>query len=185
MAVALGIVFHTLLLLVFDQIELFSPAMWTGYLAFFDPAPVTETEGQPVKISNLRLSAAAAWILMMVVMPLRVYAWPGRDIQSLSFFDPSPWAYEMFLIVQEVNNVDAQYQSAGGRWLHFPLKGRMVWTNSDSDLLALAEHIFAARPEARSVRLQTSLVINRRRVLQKELRMDRGKERAQLTAVRN
>jgi hypothetical protein len=167
-AIIIGLSFHFVLGVVFNYVEAFGLAMLIGYLAFVDKKDDLAAE-RIHSNGKLQPVLAAACMLFMVVMPARIYFWEGRPLQSLSFFDRSPWGFAMYLFVQKVRMVSAQYQTADGQWHELPIAGRMREASSDNDLFAMQRFILKEYPAAREIRIITDVSVNNARILRKEL----------------
>ncbi|HEY9683740.1 MAG TPA: hypothetical protein V6C86_19320 [Oculatellaceae cyanobacterium] len=144
-----------------------------------DPAKEEAERSKPLRLTGaVRLQSAFSLLLlsMMVLIPLRVYYYPGRPLDKLSFFDRSPWSYCMYLARQETSRLEAQYQDEHGNWHTHPIdkkKERWGRVTGDNELYALADYVFAVHPEARRVRIESDIVMNGRLPQEKTLERDR------------
>ena len=144
-----------------------------------DPMLEEAAKERPVQLTPpVRLRSLLSFVMLslMVLFPLRVYFFPGRPLDRLSFFDRSPWSYCMYLARQETQRLDVQYQDQQGTWRDHPIdkkKDRWGRAGGDNELYALAEYVFSVHPDAKRIRINQSIVMNGRLPQEKTLERDR------------
>jgi hypothetical protein len=177
-AVLGGFALHAGFLLFLTDVEVFTPTMMVGLLAFLGPA----TRPSPTDDVPGRCEAALAVsvAIVLVAMPLRLFVLSTKPAGSLAFFDRSPWSFSMYLFVQEVETVTAVWVGPDGRRHPLPPVGRITLAGSDKERRALAAYVLRTHPEAESVEVASRVRINHRRRLEETLRIDRHTPRPPL-----
>jgi hypothetical protein len=170
-AVLAAFLLHVSFLVFLNDVDVFAPTMMAGLLAFIGPeAPREEPAAGP---SRREVAMAGVVVMALLAMPVRLYILPGGPAGSLSFFDRSPWSFSMYLFVQEVESVSAEYLGPDGHRHSVRLVGRMDRAGSEKELRALAAFVLRSHPEATAVEVRSRLRINHRRRLEQILRIDR------------
>ncbi len=184
-----AIIFHVAIAVLLDKfITMFSLVMWAGLTTFFDNevSKVQNKSSSLINFSifpttlltpkiNLQASLAAVLLAVLIFFPLRIYFYPGRPIDKLSFFDRSPWSFCMFLARQETIRLDAKYQDSQGQWHEHIIGKNDRWggISSDNETYALAAYMFNVHPDAKRVHIETDILLNGRLPQEKVFERDR------------
>ncbi len=171
-AFALGIALHAGFTLIFHGVDLFAPAMLTGYLAFPDSGEEVPP-GPPPR--RLEVVLAAAYLAFLIAVPARIYLPPMRPWHLLTHMDHLPWTYSMFAQMDHVDSVEVAYLDRDGSRRVVAPVGRMLEASSDADLHALAREVLREHPDAGEVEVRVRLTVNHRRGLEKLVRAIRGR----------
>lgn len=163
-------------------------------------APVDEDAASaqaPRKIKRRDTIFAVIVSAIMIAIPARVLFWQGRPIDSLSFFDRSPWTYSMFVMRLQTLEVRARYQDSDGNWhtvfsfdkeeknnLNLDVWKRSKDASSDNELIAIAKHVFRTEPNADTVEVISIYQFNKRQIEKKRLVMVRDGRETELTVER-
>jgi hypothetical protein len=169
-ALAGGLALHAAIFIFIEYVEMFTPTMLVGYLAF----PTGESPPRPAGVPpRWQAPAAACFALLIVLMPMRFYADAARPAWSLSFLDRSPWSFSMFLFMQETTRVEAARLGTGGDWQSVTVPVQATGWGSDAELRALGRYLLRADPGASAIRIACELTVNHRRVISKRVTVDR------------
>ncbi len=139
-----------------------------------------ELETSPVQLTPwIKVQSLMAFVLlaMMTLIPIRVYFFPGRPYDKLSFFDRSPWSYCMYLARQETSKLDVTYQDEQGNWHPYVInkkKDRWGRISCDNETYALANYVFSVQPDAKRVRIENEILLNGHLPQAKVLERDRN-----------
>ena len=142
--------------------------------------PNASLYSKPVPLTpGIRTQSLLASILigMMALIPIRVFFYPGRPLDKLSFFDRSPWSYCMYLARQETARLDVAYQDEQGAWHPHPIdkkKDRWGRISCDNETYALANYVFKVHPDAKRVKIENEIVLNGHLPQEKVLERDRA-----------
>jgi uncharacterized membrane protein len=161
-ALVLGTIFHVTIV-IFLNIMTFSLVMLTGYLAFID-SPKDEPVAQDI-VASIKPGEFAMCLLLVLVMaliPARVYAWTGRPPNTIVQLDRAPWVFGMFVIRTDTKAVEIRYKDASGDWHEIQPVGRMKEASSDNELYALRNYVLAVYPDSREVYARLELKVNQR-----------------------
>jgi hypothetical protein len=188
--VILACLFHAGIFVVMARtLMIFSAVMWAGLAAFVDggrqwwseedrvaediSAEMTGSafgERYGMSLANL---CASAMIFILVAFPGRVFLWPGRALETISYYDRHPYGYSMFLVKDRVIRALLHYQDGKMRWHSESLLQRFAILSSDNNLYSLARHAFKDHVAAERVRIEITYTINERRLETKILDLDR------------
>jgi hypothetical protein len=172
-AFILGIVFHLGISLFLDwYISLFSLAALISYLAFVDrksEAVNPEYVSGSAPGSRLEHAGVLAFVALMTAVPLRIYFFPERPLNTIVMLDRTPWSYCMFLDRTDTKSVQIRYKTEAGRWYDVPVTGRTRFAVIDSEVYSIANWVFQQHPEAQQVTVRLELEINRRWTQVKQL----------------
>jgi len=170
-ALILGTAFHiAIVVFLIDYIITFSLVMLTGYLAFIDrkqDEEKPETSGYRTK--PLELACALLFIAAAILIPLRIYFWPGRAPDTIVQFDRAPWTYNMFVLRADTKSFNIKFKDATGQWREIVPFARMRYASSDNELYSLRNYVFATYPGSTEVHADLRLRINDRWDLEKTL----------------
>jgi hypothetical protein len=177
-ALILGTAFHiAIVVFLIDYIITFSLVMLTGYLAFIDGKqnePTVQTSDfRPKPVES---ALALLFICAMLLVPLRIYWWPGRSADTIVQFDRAPWTYNMFVVRADTKSLQVKFKNANGRWQEIIPFGRMKHASSDNELYSLRNYIFASYPGSTEVYADLKLQINERWDLEKIMHATAGSD---------
>jgi len=169
----IGVLFHGGIMLTMEPlIAIFTIVMWTGYLAFFarpkgEAAPIlTEEQARAGKLTTI---FSALLIMLMILMPLRIYLPGGPDNQVLTLFDRTPWSYGMFIMRQKVEAVHLAVTEPTGVSHCIKATGVMLDCSTENDLIEAINYARKSYPGAAQARAETIITVNQRRSILKEL----------------
>jgi hypothetical protein len=170
-ALILGTLFHiAIVAFLIDYIITFSLVMLTGYLAFIDRKQDAENEQtKGFRAKPVEFGLALSFIVAMILIPMRIYWWPGRPADTIVQFDRAPWTYNMFVLRADTTFLLVTYKDGGGLPHWIEPTGRMKVASSDNELYAMRDYVFANYPGAREMHAQLKLRINDRWDLEKTL----------------
>lgn len=185
-ALIIGILLHAAFALFIQQVEGYSAIMLIGYMTFFQQgglkpaASSTETEatdaqkdsansaiGKKANAPFFEKACAVFFALALMLMPARYYLFPKYSLTRETLFDHSPWGFGMYLFQQNVKDVKVELTLMNGSSFSPPMSERMKECSSDTEFLCLAQYLFRKYPEAESIRITSSILINKKRELQK------------------
>jgi hypothetical protein len=168
-ALAIGTAFHIGIAALLDfYISLFSLAMITAYVAFIDrrsdAAQFPEPAQGKVPGTTLQHACAVAFVLLLALVPLRIYAFPDRPLDSILMFDRTPWTFCMFLQRILTDKISVRYQTADSAWHEIGLEKtwRTNSAKSDSEMYSICNWVLHNHPEAQAVDVQLINSVNGR-----------------------
>lgn len=192
LAIFTGILLHASMAIVMNvgsTIVVFSLTMMASYLAFLEPKerasqpPENHVHQDDLLVRNHRAQQvrrrlgtslmALALLGLWLILPLRIYFWPGHPVSSLTLQDRRPWTFDMFVVDNSVRDVRVSYVDSSGTVHQVMPVGRMHYAQSDNELYALAQYVQHTHPDAERIAVEAVIGFNQRRWLQKTLRKEK------------
>lgn len=180
-ALLMGTLLHLFFSIMFAGIDLYTPIVFVGYLAFLGG----KTKSPSTQLRWRDPVLASFMIAVILIMPLRFYfTTDWSKIGNLTFGDLSPWGFAMFLQDEKPTWTVVEYFDAKNKIRAVTIDSQRLLLGSNRELSALARHILELYPSAVRAHTVCRIVINSHRTLLKECQAVRRKNAKPFIEIR-
>ncbi len=165
-AFVLGLALHLSFSIVFSGIDLFTPIVFLGYLAFLNKRVASKPLNSVPRLQ--KLIPGLVLILFMLLMPVRFYlSMDSSKFPLLTFCDLSPWGFAMFLEQEEIAWISVSFTDSKNNKHEIELKSSRLNLGGTRELETLCRYLMQKHPEAVKAEVISIMTINRHRMLEK------------------